>query len=117
MNYAYLIVFGYVPYIAVAIFIVGIIFRLVRWLMPKALTGLYNVNATVNDDSYGKITIEILKRIFLFYTLPGTDTALFVAQYSFTGVLDSPRGPPRPINTACAARGHGHFTCNACVIG
>ncbi len=39
MNYAYLIVFGYVPYIAVAIFIVGIIFRLVRWLMPKALTG------------------------------------------------------------------------------
>ena len=83
MNYAYLVVFGYVPYIVVAVFIVGVVFRLVRWLMPKSLTGLYNVNATVNNDSYAKITVEILKRIFLFYTLPGTDTTLFIGSVLF----------------------------------
>ncbi len=83
MNYAILILFGYVPYAVLLIFIAGIIFRLIRWLTPKQLTGLYNVNATVNDDNYGKITVEILKRIFLFYTLPGTDNTLFIGSLLF----------------------------------
>ncbi len=78
-----MIVFGYVPYAVVLTFIAGIIFRLVRWLMPRQLTGLYNVNATVNDYSYPRITVEILKRIFLFYTLPGTDNTLFVGSLLF----------------------------------
>jgi hypothetical protein len=55
MNIAYLILYGYVPYAVMLIFIVGIVYRLVRWLTPKGLTGLYNVNATVNGDDYGKI--------------------------------------------------------------
>lgn len=83
MNYAYFVVFGYVPYAVVFIFLAGIVYRIVRWLMPKGLTGLYNVNATVGDDTYGKITVEILKRIFLFYTLPGTDNTLFVGSLLF----------------------------------
>jgi len=83
MNIAYLILYGYVPYAVMLIFIVGIVYRLVRWLTPKGLTGLYNVNATVNGDDYGKITLEILKRIFLFYTLPDTDNTLFIGSLLF----------------------------------
>lgn len=83
MNYGYLVLFGYVPYVVVLIFIAGVIFRVVRWLMPKGLTGLYNVNATVNDDSYGKITVEILKRMFLFYTLSDSDSTLFIGSLLF----------------------------------
>jgi len=83
MNITYLILYGYVPYAVVLIFIVGIVYRLARWLMPKGLTGLYNVNATVGGDDYGKITLEILKRIFLFYTLPGTDNTLFIGSLLF----------------------------------
>lgn len=79
----YSVVFGYLPYAVVLVFIVGVVFRLARWLMPRGLTGLYNVNATVNGYSYPRITVEILKRIFLFYTLPNTDSLLFVGSLLF----------------------------------
>ena len=83
MNYIYLAVFGYLPYAVVSIFAAGVAFRLVGWLRPTSLTGLYNVNATVNGYSYPRITAEILKRIFLFYTLTDADPALLIGSILF----------------------------------
>nr|KJR71328.1 MAG: nitrate reductase [Vulcanisaeta sp. AZ3] len=71
------------PYVILLIFLAGIVYRIVKWLMPKGLLGLYNVNVTVGDDTYGKITKEILKRMFLMYTLQGTDNSLFIGSLLF----------------------------------
>jgi nitrate reductase gamma subunit len=79
------ILFGYAPYIAVGLFILGIAYRLFLWTSATALTGMYNVNAGVNEKSWAATTKEVLKRIFLFYTLQGRekDPELFYGSFLF----------------------------------
>ncbi|WP_069806366.1 respiratory nitrate reductase subunit gamma [Vulcanisaeta thermophila] len=77
------VVFGYIPYLVVLIFILGIIYRLVSWIMSHGLTGLYSVAVMPYRDNYGKVTTEVLKRIFLFYTLNTADRELLIGSVLF----------------------------------
>lgn len=85
MNELYLILYGYIPYAVVIIFLVGIIYRMATWVSAKGLVGLYNANVCLYRDGWGSTTIEVLKRIFIFYTLPGRDKdqSLFIGSLLF----------------------------------
>jgi nitrate reductase gamma subunit len=85
MNPLYIALYGYLPYIVVLIFVVGVIYRIVMWVNAKGLVGLYNANVCLYRDGWGTTTIEVLKRIFIFYTLPGRDKdqSLFIGSFLF----------------------------------
>ena len=50
-----------------------------------SLTGMYSVNAGVNEDSWSSTTKDVLKRIFTFYTMQGKDKdpELFYGSFLF----------------------------------
>ncbi len=85
MNPVAVFVFGYLPYIVVLIFIIGVLYRIATWVSARELTGLFNVNVCWYKTSTPFTVGEVLKRIFLFYTLPGTgkDNALFIGSFIF----------------------------------
>ncbi|MDG6931340.1 MAG: nitrate reductase, partial [Nitrososphaerota archaeon] len=57
------LLFGYVPYAAVGLFVLGIAYRLYLWNSAAALTGMYSVNAGVNEDAWSSTAKDVLKRI------------------------------------------------------
>ncbi|BDR93471.1 respiratory nitrate reductase subunit gamma [Vulcanisaeta souniana] len=85
MNELYLVLYGYIPYAVVMIFLVGIIYRVATWITAKGLVGLYNANVCLYRDDWGSTMTEVLKRIFIFYTLPGRDRdwSLFIGSFLF----------------------------------
>jgi len=79
------LLFGFAPYIALGLFIFGVLYRLYSWGTATALTGMYSVNVGVNEDGWPSTVKDVLKRIFLFYTLPGNDKdrTLFYGSFLF----------------------------------
>lgn len=77
--------FGVLPYAVLAVFVAGILYRVYRWVDARLLTGLYNVNVGLYEDSRGAVTKDILKRVFLFYTLGDKegDRELYVGSMFF----------------------------------
>ena len=63
-------VFLVLPYLAVALFVIGALYRLVRWLSGRKVTGLRSVAVVPNTFGYGRVLWDLVKRVFGFYTLP-----------------------------------------------
>ena len=83
MGTLYMVIYGYIPYLVVLIFIAGILYRFISWVISSSLTGLYSVAIMPNRDDYIKVTREVLKRIFTFYTLNTNDRLLFIGSFLF----------------------------------
>ena len=64
------ILFIYVPYSAITIFLVGFIYRIASWISAKGLTELKTVAIVPGTFSLFSVVKDIVKRVFLFYTLP-----------------------------------------------
>ena len=77
--------FGVLPYAVLAVFVAGTLYRVYRWVHAKLLTGLYNVNVGLYEDGRGAVTKDVLKRVFLFYTLGDKerDRTLYVGSMFF----------------------------------
>lgn len=63
-------VFLVLPYAALAVFVAGVIYRLVQWLGPRRITGLRSVALVPNTFGYGAVFVDLIKRVLGFYTLP-----------------------------------------------
>jgi nitrate reductase gamma subunit len=85
MYALYYIIFALLPYPVVIVFLIGIIYRCLSWVNAKGLTGLYNVNLGLYEHGFFSTSADVLKRVFLFYTLPGKDkdNALFAGSFMF----------------------------------
>ena len=79
------VLFGLLPYPVLAVFLAGIVYRIYLWVHAKHLTGLYNVNVGFYEDSRAGVTKDLLKRVFLFYTLGDRerDRELYVGSMFF----------------------------------
>lgn len=77
--------FGVLPYAVAVVFLAGIAYRTWRWVRAKHLTGLYNVNVGLYEDSNGAVAKDVLKRVFLFYTIADKerDKRLYVGSMFF----------------------------------
>ena len=77
--------FGILPYPVLLVFIAGIIYRTYLWARAKHLSGLYNSNVGLYENSSAAVTKDVLKRIFLFYTLGDKerDRELYVGSMFF----------------------------------
>lgn len=80
-----IILFGYAPYLATGLFLLGITYRLFSWANATLLTGMYSVNAGVNENSWPATTKEVIKRMLMFYTLQvrEKDPELFFGSFLF----------------------------------
>ena len=63
-------VFLVLPYAALAVFVVGVLYRLAQWLIARRITGLHSVALVPNTFGYGAVLWDLIKRVFGFYTLP-----------------------------------------------
>ncbi len=63
-------VFLVAPYLAVALLVIGALYRLVQWLRPRRITGLRSVAIVPYTFGYGRVLWDLIKRVFGFYTLP-----------------------------------------------
>lgn len=79
------LLFGLLPYPVLVIFVGGIFYRVYLWVHARLLTGLYNVNVGLYEHSKTSVTKDVLKRIFLFYTLSDRerDRGLYVGSMFF----------------------------------
>jgi nitrate reductase gamma subunit len=75
--------YGVFPYIALVLFVGGVLYRLWSWLSAGGLTGLYSVAVMGYSWGFGKRLGEVLKRIFLLYTLTMSDRLLLVGSFLF----------------------------------
>lgn len=77
--------FGVLPYFVLAAFVAGVLYRVYLWLRARLLTGLYNVNVGLYEDSRASVGKDVLKRVFLFYTLADKerDRELYVGSMFF----------------------------------
>ena len=85
MYAIYYVLFGLLPYVVAITFVIGVAYRCLNWVSTKGLTGLYNVNLGLYEHGFISTSKDVLKRIFLFYTLPGKDkdNALFAGSFMF----------------------------------
>lgn len=84
MN-ATFVLFGLLPYIVLVVFLSGILYRVYLWVRARSLTGLHNVNVGWYEDGRAAVTKDVLKRIFLFYTIGDRerDRRLYVGSMFF----------------------------------
>jgi nitrate reductase gamma subunit len=75
--------YGVFPYIALILFVGGVLYRLGGWLSASGLTGLYSVAVKAYSWGFGERLGEVLKRIFLLYTLTMSDRLLLVGSFLF----------------------------------
>lgn len=75
------------PYFIIAVFLIGLVYRFSRWLMPKSKTGLQNVAIVPGSYGLSHTIIDLVKRIFAFYTVSspnsGKDKTLVVGSIMF----------------------------------
>ena len=78
-------VFLVLPYVAIAAFVVGVLYRLYGWLAPKGRTGLRSVALVPNSFRSVDVVKDLVKRVFGFYTLPKAekDRTLLVGSMMF----------------------------------
>jgi nitrate reductase gamma subunit len=75
--------YGVFPYIALVLFVGGVLYRLWGWLSAGGLTGLYSVAVKAYSWGFGERFGEVLKRVFLLYTLTMSDRLLLVGSFLF----------------------------------
>ena len=78
-----LFVFGVAPYISLALFIAGVLYKFAGWLRAPDLTGLYSVQVLGYKWGFGDRLGEVLKRIFVLYNLGMSDRLLQVGSFLF----------------------------------
>ena len=61
-------VFLVLPYLAVALFVIGALYRFVHWMISRRVTGLRSVAVVPNTFGYGAVLWDLIKRVFSFYT-------------------------------------------------
>lgn len=76
-------IFGVVPYISLLLLVGGVIYRFAGWLSAGGLTGLYSVAVKGYMWGFGSRLGEVLKRVFLLYTLTMSDRLLLVGSFMF----------------------------------
>jgi len=75
--------YGVFPYGALFMFVAGVLYRLWGWLSAGGITGLYSVAVKGYTWGFGDRLGEVLKRIFLLYTLTMSDRLLLVGSFLF----------------------------------
>ncbi len=75
--------YGVFPYVALALFVGGVLYRLWGWLSAGGLTGLYSVAVMGYSWGIGERLGKVLKRFFLLYTLTMSDRLLLVGSILF----------------------------------
>ncbi|RFA93805.1 respiratory nitrate reductase subunit gamma [Pyrobaculum aerophilum] len=83
MDPVTIILYGVFPYISLLLFAGGVLYRLGSWLSASGLTGLYSVAVKGYTWSFGSRLGEVLKRVFLLYTLTMSDKMLLVGSFLF----------------------------------
>ncbi len=86
MEYAIaFILFLILPYLAMASFIIGIIYRISSWLRIRGMTDLKSVSLIPNSFSIRDVVLDLVKRITTFHTLKKMekDTPLTVGTMMF----------------------------------
>ena len=76
-------IYGALPYISLLLLVGGVIYRFAGWLSAGGLTGLYSVAVKGYTCGFGSRCGELLKRIFLLYTLTMSDRLLLVGSFLF----------------------------------
>jgi len=76
-------VFGVGSYVAFAVFVIGVIWRIYSWARATGLTGLYSVAIPGYMFSTSANLGEVLKRIFILYTLNYSDKAVLIGSFLF----------------------------------
>jgi nitrate reductase gamma subunit len=76
-------IYGVLPYISLLLLVGGVTYRFAAWLSAKNLTGLYSVVVKAYMWDFGSRLGEVLKRIFLLYTLTLSDRLLLVGSFLF----------------------------------
>ncbi len=77
------IIFGVFPYLSLALFVVGVLWRFGKWISANSTTGLYSVAVMGYTWGFGSRLSEVLKRIFLLYTLSTSDRLVLVGSFLF----------------------------------
>ncbi|MEM1664138.1 MAG: respiratory nitrate reductase subunit gamma [Pyrobaculum sp.] len=75
--------FGVFPYVALLMFVVGVLWRFSKWVRASGTTGLYSVNVFGYAWGFDKRLSETLKRIFTLYTLNTSDRLVLVGSFLF----------------------------------
>jgi nitrate reductase gamma subunit len=83
MDSVTVFLYGVFPYIALVLFVGGVLYRLWGWLSAGGLTGLYSVAVKAYSWGFGERLGEVLKRVFLLYTLTMSDRLLLVGSFLF----------------------------------
>ena len=83
MDPATVFLFGVFPYIALLMFVGGLLYRLWGWLSAGNITGLYSVAVKAYSWDFGSRLGEVLRRIFLLYTLSMSDKLVLVGSAMF----------------------------------
>lgn len=78
-----IIIFGIFPYISLILFIIGVLWKFGRWISANSLTGLYSVAVMSYKWGFGGRFSEVLKRVFLLYTLSTSDKLVLVGSFLF----------------------------------
>jgi nitrate reductase gamma subunit len=76
-------IYGVLPYVSLLLLVGGVIYRFAGWLSAGGLTGLYSVAVKGYTWGFGSRLGEVLKRIFLLYTLTMSDRLLLVGSFLF----------------------------------
>jgi nitrate reductase gamma subunit len=98
-------IFGILPYISLLLLVGGVVYRFAGWLSAGGLTGLYSVAVKGYTWGFGSRLGEVLKRIFLLYTLTMSDRLLLVGSFSISlGYLDRALGTRLDDNSPRAFR-------------
>ena len=61
-------VFLVLPYLAVALFAIGALYRFFHWILGRRRTGLRSVAVVPNTFGYLGVIWDLIKRVFAFYT-------------------------------------------------
>ena len=83
MDLGTLVLYGVFPYVALLVLVAGVVYRLWSWLSAANLTGLYSVAVKGYSWGFGARLGEVLKRVFLLYTLTMSDRLLLVGSALF----------------------------------
>ncbi|MFN3805052.1 MAG: respiratory nitrate reductase subunit gamma [Pyrobaculum sp.] len=75
--------FGAFPYISLLLFVGGVLWRFGRWVSAKDVTGLYSVAVMSYRWGFGSRLSEVLKRVFVLYTLSTSDRLVLVGSFLF----------------------------------
>ncbi len=83
MDLGTLVLYGVFPYVALLVLVAGVVYRLWSWLSAANLTGLYSVAVKGYSWGFDARLGEVLKRVFLLYTLTMSDRLLLVGSALF----------------------------------